>query len=271
MTLWRFPLACVAIAALSNCASAQTPNLSMDYAPFARTLRDYVTDHGWVRYEQLRDDREGLDRFVAQIARVSPESHPELFTTDAEQMAYWINAYNALVLQGVLNKYPVKSVRDIGFLFGFFRRMKFTVGVRRMTLDDIEHRELRKKFLEPRIHFAVNCASISCPKLAREPYLPEKLDEQLDRAARDFLQDGIAVRSDPEKNEIRISKIFDWYDDDFLRYQQKLRPGEKPSVLDYLRPFLSESVQSFLRTRNPKLRHLSYDWGLNDEATRPAR
>src|SRR6478672_2784942 len=156
----------VALAVLTACvaAAASMP----DYALFDSVLQRVVLDNGKVRYGQLKNDA-ALDHFVAQIGSVSPDSNPDLFPTREDKLAYWINAYNALVLQSFARDYPEKRTR-LGSLLGratFFYRMKHDVGGRVRSLDDIEVNSLRKPLHDPRIHFAIVCASAGCPWLSR--------------------------------------------------------------------------------------------------------
>ena len=133
---------------------------SFDYSSYARVLERAVTPDGLVRYTALKKNPSELKAFVAQLAAISPENRPELFPSRQAQMAYWINAYNAFVLDEVATNYPVESVRDLKFGFGFlfFKRARFVAGGKRYSLDDIEHNILRRRYADPRVHFALNCA-----------------------------------------------------------------------------------------------------------------
>jgi len=147
-----------------NRAIMKMMNKKFDHHLFTNVLRQFVGEQGRVDYAQLKANPNTLNAYLAQLAEVSPESQPELFPTRADQLAYWINAYNAFVLKGVLDKYPITTVwqADVGL---FFKRRRFVAGGKRYSLDDIEHRILRARFGESRIHFAINCASASCPVL----------------------------------------------------------------------------------------------------------
>jgi hypothetical protein len=242
---------------------SKAQNSGFDYAPYARILGRTVSANGYVHYDRLKTDHADLDAFVEQIAQFSPENNPELFPGTEHQLAYWINAYNALVLKRVVDRYPVGSIRDISFLFGFFWRLKHPVGEESYTLNHIEHDIIRGRFREPRIHFAINCASASCPKLATEPYLPERLDAQLEEAAKFFINEERNVRPEPGEQRIHLSKIFDWYEDDFEDHMrnQGLRD---PSVLDYIKLYGDPELNRYIETQQPRIRHMDYDWSLND-------
>ena len=246
---------------------AQTPpGEGFDSAAYARVLETYVTPEGRVRYAALKAEPADLKAFVEQLAAVSPENRPDLFPTRAAQMAYWINAYNAFVIHAVVEAYPVESVRDLKFGFGllFFKRARFVAGGRRLSLDDIEHGILRRQFAEPRMHFALNCASTSCPPLARQPYRGESLEAQLDQAARAFIgrEENVWMRGDV----LFLSKIFDWYAEDFTR-----RGGAadgSATVVDYLLGYLPAETAARIRQEKPRVEFYNYDWSLNDAGSR---
>jgi len=240
---------------------------TFDTSAFARVLKEYATANGQVRYAALKRNPADLEAFVRQLAAVSPDNRPELFPSPAAQMAYWINAYNAFVLHAVVAAYPVDSVRDLRFGFGllFFKRDKFVAGGKTYSLDDIEHGILRQRFADPRIHFAVNCASASCPRLWPEPFEADRLDAQLDQAARAFIarQENVWMRGDV----LFLSKIFDWYREDFVKALE--RTGvPKPTVVDYVVGYLPDSVAEQVRRQQPRLEFYGYDWTLNDASAR---
>lgn len=251
-----------ALAAFSPAAAA-AGEAPVDYSAYARVLENFVTPEGRVRYAALKQDPEDLDAFLAELAAVSPVSHPERFPTDDHKIAYWINAYNAFVLKSVIEDYPVESVIRLGTLWGalFFKRSKHEAGGREYSLDDIEHGILRRQFQEPRIHFAVNCASASCPALRGELYRAQRLDAQLDAQARDFIrkQQNVWLRG----NILFLSKIFDWYKQDFLKALE--RDGIKnPSLADYVAHYLPAETARRLREESPRIEFYDYDWALND-------
>ena len=259
--------ALLALLATSAGLRAQAPATEgFDSAAYARVLETYVTPEGRVRYADLKAEPADLKAFVEQLAAVSPENRPDLFPTRAAQMAYWINAYNAFVIHAVVEAYPVESVRDLKFGFGllFFKRDRFVAGGRRLSLDDIEHGILRRQFSEPRMHFALNCASASCPPLARQPYRGESLEAQLEEAARAFIgrEENVWMRGDV----LFLSKIFDWYAEDFTR-----RGGAadgSATVVDYLLGYLPAETAARIRQEKPRVEFYNYDWSLNDAGSR---
>lgn len=257
------PLLLAAVLLFGAPAGATPAADAFDTSAFARVLEEYVTADGQVRYAALRRNPTDLQAFVRQLAAVSPDNSPELFPTLAAQMAYWINAYNAFVLHAVVEAYPIDSVRDLKFGFGllFFKRDKFVAGGKKYSLDDIEHGILRRRFADPRIHFAVNCASASCPHLWPEPFEAERLDAQLDQAARTFIarRENVWMRGDV----LFLSKIFDWYREDFVRVLE--RAGvPNPTVVDYVVGYLPDPVAERVRRQQPRLEFYGYDWTLND-------
>jgi hypothetical protein len=261
--VWLAVIAAIGLLPAAPGQAAEPP--SFDYSAYARVLADYVTPGGQVRYADLKANPKDLNIFVRQLENVSPASHPGRFPGAKAKMAYWINAYNAFTVYAVVEAYPVKSVRDFKFGFGFlfFKRAKFVAGGKVYSLDDIEHGILRKQFSDPRIHFAVNCASTSCPPLQREPYTPDRLNEQLEEAARQFIgkQENVWMRGDV----LFLSKIFDWYDEDFEKWLAQ-QGAAKPTVADYVTGYLAEPVAERVRKERPRVEFYDYDWALNDDA-----
>lgn len=240
------------------------------YDRWAEVLQQFVTPEGKVRYAELKANHAALDAFLAELAATSPENRPALFPTQSEQLAYWINAYNAFVVKQVVAHYPVSSVISARFLWGltFFKRTRFVAGGREYTLDEIEHGILRRRYAEPRVHFAINCASSSCPRLEREPFLPQTLSQQLDAAARAFITSHRNVRYDAETNLLYLSKIFEWYEKEFLAYVARQSKRADASLLDYLAIYVPEEASRWRQAR-PRIRFLSYDWALNDAGRQP--
>jgi len=203
--------------------------------PFLALVRKYAVDGGdkvdYAAWKNSSEDLATLDRQVDLLARVSPDSHPELFPTSEAQRSYWINTYNTLVLQAVLDYWPLESVRDVKISFtsrlvpgkGFFYDRKVVVGGKKTNLYKFEKQVLRNQ-KDSRLHFAFNCASDSCPVL--RPW--KWSDEQLDAAARDFINDRANVSIDDDT--LYLSRIFKWYkkefpDDIYGYLQQYAEPG----------------------------------------------
>jgi len=238
-----------------------------DHAPWDRVLKRFVTEASRVDYAALQDDAADLDRYVSALGARSPVSHPQDFPTRGSQLAYWINAYNAFTMKSVIEHWPTKSVRDIGFLpYSFFWRQKFVAGGARYTLNNIENDFLRKQLQEPRIHFVIVCASNSCPRLQREAFTEENTERLLEAAARFFVNEPRNLQIDRESNRVTVARIFTFFDEDFADYARKL--GKSPvghPLLDYIWIYASEEHRAALESLdNPGVRDFEYDWGVND-------
>jgi hypothetical protein len=237
--------------------------VTIDHGTYGDLLQRYVSGHpdgiNRVRYAALKtNDREALEHYIRTLETVDPDRLGR-----AEQMAYWVNFYNALTLLVVVEHYPVQSIREINISPGLFSRGPWgrkliTVNSVALSLDDIEHRILRPIWQDPRIHYAVNCASIGCPNLQLEPFTARRLDALLDRGARDYVNHprGIArvVRSFAA-DRLTASSIYDWFQADF--------GGSEAGVLDHLRVY-ADSATTQLLADVESIDAYRYDWALND-------
>lgn len=237
---------------LATLLLAWTPVVNADafsHAALDTVLRAHLHD-GRVNYGELASDRGPLDRYLAATESVKPDTWPR-----DEQIAFWVNVYNARVLGGVIHHPRLKSVLDVGRTLGVptlgFFREQFMVAGQKLSLNDIEHGILRARFHEPRVHFVLNCASASCPVLPEHPLTSAGLEGQLEKAAVRFLTDRSRNHIDPAKS-LEVSSIFKWYGDDFKA--------------------AAESVQGFIERHWPRkerfapklpVRFLDYDWSLN--------
>jgi hypothetical protein len=219
-----------------------------------------------VRYAGFAQDRDALKAYLATLSAVPRAAFDGW--SKPQQMAFLINAYNAWTIELILTKYPdLKSIKDLGsFLASPWKQKIAPLLGTTMTLDQIEHDTLRKRgvYDDPRIHFAVNCASIGCPMLREEAFVGDRLDAQLDEQARRFMSDRTRNRYEAGKQRLEVSKIFDWYGEDF-------RLGHKG--IDSLESFLAKHADSLadapgdrdaIRGRKVAVSHLDYDWNLND-------
>lgn len=269
----RIALLTLAIAAAAPPPVAmQAPAFDHTYARYADLLGRVVSGDR-VDYRTLKARRELLDAVAREFGAVS-EVQLQRWNR-AEQLAYWINAYNLFTLQAIVDHYPIQngffsleprnSIRQID---GVWTELTFTAGGRPLTLDDIEHRILRPRFDDPRIHFAINCASASCPVLDDEPYRADRLDEQLDEATRRFL--GSSRGLEVDDRTLRVSKIFDWYGEDFVARFASRVPGEGRSKERAARGVVSTfgppQAQRLARNADTRVEFLDYDWSLNDIA-----
>ena len=228
----------------------------------------------WVRgervdYSAVRTDEDDLRRFIATLGSVGPRTTPERFTTDAERLSYYINAYNALVLFAVVENWPIDTVHDVrGWLdpragFGFFYGLRLPLDGTQTNLYDLENEDIRG-FLDARIHAAINCASKSCPALMPYAFEPARLDEQLDAVTRAFCSNPAHVRVDREAEEIQLSAIFDWYKPDFEEHARRL--GRPATIVDFILAFATpEAAAELERARASEfgLVFQPYDWALN--------
>ena len=247
-------------------ATAAWPAAPFSHHLFDQVLRTHVDSLGRVDYAALKAARTSLDAYLDSLAQYSPDRHPERFPSPDHELAYWINAYNAFVIRGVIDAYPVKSVKDIKAFNGFFRRMRFKAGGEELTLDEIENRIIRPRYQDPRIHFAVNCGATSCPPLENRAFIGANLDTQLDAAQKKFFRAPQHLRLDRENNRLHLSKILDWYGEDFTRWYPRDRgtPPTEPSLVDYLILYLPPDAADFLRQHpDVEISFNHYDWSLN--------
>ena len=214
---------------------------------FDRALRDHVHD-GVVDYPALAGDQDFVS-FINQIQHVAPQQLP----TPDHRLAFWINVYNALAIQGILDGSSPETL--IG-RYTFFIGDKYLVGGASLNLYDLEQDLLIPRFTEPRIHFAIVCASQSCPKLQSGAYTAEDLDHQLTSSARNFINDPTRNRFDRVHHIAYLSKIFDWFSKDFANHSG--------SLLEYVARFVSDpDLAAELRQIPYTIEFLPYDWSLN--------
>ena len=242
---------------------------------YRRVLSEHVSEDGLVDYTSLQQSPGHLGEYYRQVARYSPDSHPALFPNEQDRLAYWINAYNATVMWNVLQHYPISSVKEVdeplllGFLpdlAGFFLFQRFTYGAEETNLYYLEKRVILKRFDDPRVHFALNCASRGCPRLPTKPFTGTKLDEELNREAHLFINDPKYVRIEPAKNRIYLSSIFKWYEKDFTLWLEKEYPRGEISLLEYIKNYSKADRLRAIEElgEDPEVHFLPYDWGLND-------
>lgn len=223
----------------------------ISHQTFDSLLKKYVTTSGKVNYKAFKEDSASLNVYLDQLA-----NNPPVNTwTREEQIAYWINAYNAFTIKLIIKYYPIKSIKDIGssIQIPFVNTpwdLKFIrIGSKMMDLNHIEHGILRKEFNDPRVHMALVCASKSCPILLNEAYTAEKLEEQLIRQTKVFLTDTFRNKISPDKPQ--LSMIFNWYGTDFSK--------NGGSVTTFVNAYSPVKIKS-----GAKISYLEYDWGLNE-------
>lgn len=222
-----------------------------DHSLFHQILKQYVNDRGLVDYNGIAKD----PRFYEYLESIE-KAKVQALSRDG-QLAFWINAYNAVIIDKVIKRKPKKSVRET-FIPGvwtsteIFTRRENVVAGRRVSPDDIENEILRP--MDPRIHFAIVCASMGCPPLIREAYTSKNVQRLLDEDLRNYFRSPRGLRIDRETNTLYLSKIFEWFAGDFIK--------KSGSVEAFIRPYLSDEARSFLEG-NPKIAYLEYDWSLN--------
>jgi len=231
---------------------------AFDHAPLARVLNEYVDERGNVDYSGLHKNRKVLDEYVALLANSGPETTPEHFQTQEQKLAFYLNAYNALVIDGVLDRGPEKTSVWRGLISGytFFVRMRVVVDGQETNLKSLEDDLIRAGFRDPRIHAAINCASISCPRLRKEVFVADYLDAQLDAAMREFVNDQRNVRVTTKT--VALSAIFDWFEDDFLEFPEDAQAGF--TIVDYVNRYRDDPIP-----RGLKVSYIKYDKGLNSQ------
>jgi hypothetical protein len=240
---------------------------TFDHSAWDRVLKAYVSQIGEVDYAALKGHRQDLDAYVAALGASSPVNQPDLFPSRSDELAYWINAYNAFVMEGVVNKYPTRSVRDLGALYGFFRRKDYVAGGEKISLQTIETDILRKKYADPRIHFAIVCASISCPKLSREAFTAANLEAQLDHLVREYFTEERNLSIDTKTETVTLSAILGWYKQDFAA--QVNQPPGPAALLAYVQRYVAGPRKSALESlTQPKVKFREYDWSINDPGSR---
>jgi hypothetical protein len=239
------------------------------YDDLDAVLSRRVSPDGRVDYDGLVADRQRLERFVQALARTSPDSAPELFPARNDRLAYWINAYNALMLLRVVEAWPIESVERILPAHGVFWIERHELGGKRLTLRQLEN-DVVRGFDEPRIHFAINCASTGCPALRDAAWRPETLEADLEAAARRFIRDPRHVRVAPDGAVVHLSRIFEWYAEDFTRWLDARGLAHPRGVLDYVAPHLPDEDRKRLEPDGVRVEWIEYDWSINAAPPRSA-
>lgn len=232
---------------------------SVSYDTLDCVLRTYVKD-GRVDYRALKNNPSGLIGFLHGAASVTKPQFESW--SRAQQRAFLINLYNAATLKMIIDHYPISSIKKIGgWIEGPWKQPVIELWGGRVTLDFVENGLLRKMH-DPRIHFAIVCASLGCPKLQSFAYVPERLDRQLDQAAREFLADRNKNRFEVNDRAIVLSPIFEWFRGDF--------ESTFGSALNFVSRYVPADQAVLARNAAVAIRYSSYDWSLNDDRSEPA-
>ncbi|MFB6350864.1 MAG: DUF547 domain-containing protein [Bradymonadaceae bacterium] len=238
------------IAAVGLLATASTASADdvIDHEPFGQLLETYVDADGQVAYAQWKQndgDLEKLRSYVDSIAEAEPEGH-----SDEAKLAFYLNAYNAHVLAAILDHWPTDSPQSIK---GFFKVHKREVAGRAMTLDHLEHKLIRKKFDEPRIHFVLVCAAKACPRLRTSPLTESNLDASLSEAAGEFIPRVTELND----GKVVTSQLFNWFASDFEE--------AAGSVREYLAEYTDGDVKEALQKEEVEVTFREYDWSINKQ------
>lgn len=232
------------------CSSILFGNAQISHKQWDQLVKKHVTTDGTVNYKGFVTDKEHLEAYLTLLSNNPPKDS----WSKNEVLAYWINAYNAFTVKLIVKHYPVESIKDLGgaiYKVNTSWDIKFiNIGGEELDLNNIEHQKIRGQFKEPRIHFAVNCASISCPRLRNEAFTADKLNAQLTDQTKYFLSNKVKNDlSDPTKP--KVSKLFTWYSGDFK--------VNGKSVIDF--------INLYSKTKIPEgtsLDYLDYNWKLNE-------
>lgn len=236
----------------SNESFAGSPK-APEHTIWNELLNKYVAENGLINYKGFISEKAKLESYLDVLSNTAPGDA----WTENEKLAYWINAYNAFTVKLIVDNYPLESIKDLNPTISVptvntvWAKDWFQIGGKDFSLDRIEHKILRKDFEEPRIHFAVNCASISCPVLRAEAYTADKVDKQLDEQARIFLNDP--TRNKITENKLEVSKIFSWFGGDFKKGQ---------TLVEFIDQYTEVDIAD-----KAKVRFMKYDWNLNDTGT----
>ncbi|MBT6881899.1 MAG: DUF547 domain-containing protein [Flavobacterium sp.] len=211
---------------------------------FDSLLQKNVDKTGRVDYQSLKNNETLLDNYLAYIQNNEPTKE----WSSNKKKAFWINTYNAYTIKIILNNYPLKSIRDIKIDGKTAWKIPFVkVGQKRYTLDQIEHKILRKKFNDPRIHVGINCASVSCPRLWNFAFTEDNIASSLDNLMKVFIND--TTRNKISKNNVALSEIFNWFSKDFIK---------NGTIINYLNTYAAIKI-----SEKASIKYLTYDWSLN--------
>lgn len=252
LTLSSRPLAADVIVGANVAAARQIPLDQIDHSVLDGLLKKYVDDKGMVNYKAWKansGDSQALDQYLVHLSQSNGKG------TKEQQLAFWINTYNAVTVKGILREYPTTSIRNhTAKLFGYniWKNLKLVVGSKQVSLDEMEHQVFRKMG-EPRIHFAIVCASIGCPRLLNEAYVAERLDAQLTVNSQSFFAEASKFRYDANRKTFYISPIIQWFGEDF--------GDSEPAQLKTIAPYISDSAAS----GRGSMSFVDYDWGLNNQ------
>ena len=228
--------------------------VNLNHSKWDSLLRKHVSENGKVNYKGFKSDAKKLDEYLRYLSKIPIKNYPE-----KEQLAYWINAYNAFTIDLVVRNYPVRSIKDIrngrslviklaGSSQVWIEKLRYSFDGEELSLYNIENSKLLKGLFDPRIHFVINCASYSCPRLWNRAFTADNVNREMDLMAAEFLNDPSKNKITP--NSLQLSQIFEWYTDDFTR---------NGSLIEYLNKYSKIKINA-----GAKLNFIDYNWSLNE-------
>ena len=235
---------------LTSCTNEKATFVGNGPAPSHETwdelLKEYVNEDGFIDYKGIISEKVKFESYLDLLSNNS--------WSENEKLAYWINVYNAFTVKLIIDNYPIESIKDLNPTLSIptvntvWTKESFKIGGEDFSLDRVEHKILREEFEEPRIHFAINCASFSCPVLRAEAFKAEKIEVQLEEQARAFINDP--QRNKITKSEVEASKIFSWFGGDFKKGQ---------TLIQFLNKYAEVNIDE-----NAEVDFMDYQWSLND-------
>lgn len=221
---------------------ANTPSVAITHAEWDYLLKKYVSAEGKVNYPGLKQDKAKLEVYLKKLSTNPPAAD----WSSKDKLAYWINVYNAFTVKLIVDNYPLKSIRDLGEPWD---KKFILIGSKTYSLNEVENQIIRKEFAEPRIHFAVNCASFSCPALLNEAFTGDKLEDQLTRQTKAYINNP--AHNTISANKAQVSQLFSWYADDFKK--------SAGSVSAFINKYSTMKIKD-----DSKLEYKDYGWNLNE-------
>ncbi len=257
------------IPALFICTSlAQAIEFDHNYAAFNTTLHTYVKD-GMVDYQSIKTTPKNLNATLKKWGAITKDEFNSW--SEKQQLAFLFNIYNGATIKLIVNNYPIDSIKDIGGFFkGPWDQDIVQLFGEIITLDHLEHKILRKKYNEPRLHMALVCAAKGCPPLRSEAYTAESFDAQLDDQIKELLSNLLKFKINLNSKTVYLSSIFKWYGDDFISKYSPTTGFDDLSkrdraVANYISKHLPEKEKQFLHAGYYTVEHLYYDWSLNSQ------
>ena len=243
-------MALVLVLAESNSVAFNGVDTAPEHKIWDELLKKYVNEEGFIDYKGIISEKDKFEKYLDLLSNNAPSNN----WSENEKLAYWINAYNAFTVKLIVDNYPLESIKDLNpilnipTVYTVWTKKWFKIGGEDFSLDKIEHDILRKEFKEPRIHFAINCASFSCPVLRPEAFKTEKIETQLIEQTKAFINDP--DRNRITKDKLELSKIFSWFGGDFKEGQ---------TLIQFLNKYSKVKI-----SKSADIDFMDYEWSLND-------